>query len=431
VVVDDLLERVRELPCGRRLLEVAAAAGGVHLVGGAVRDLLLGRVPRELDVVVEGDVEALAAALGAGATTHERFGTATVRRDDCRWDLAAARVEDYARPGALPDVRPAPIEDDLRRRDVTINAIALDLGSGALRCVDHALEDLEAGRLRVLHDASFRDDPTRLWRVARYAARLGFELEPHTARLAAAAVADGVAERVSGARIGNELRLALGEPDPLAALEHAVRLGLAPWLAPDRGRAESALELLPEGEGRADLVVLAAALAEHGDDADQRLAGLDFSAAERAVLRAAARAPALAAAALAARSPSQLARVLRGLPVEAVALAGATGAAEPPALGGATGAAEPAPPGGSSGAAEPAALAGAASAAGSVRRWLTDLRHVRLAIDGDDLLAAGVARGPEIGRRLSATLDRRLDGELGDDRAAQLEAALRAPPVDR
>ncbi|MDX6719076.1 MAG: hypothetical protein QOJ63_1330 [Solirubrobacteraceae bacterium] len=388
VAMEDLLERVRELACGRRLLEVAAGTGGVHLVGGAVRDLLLGRVPRELDVVVEGDVAALAAALGAGATTHERFGTATVRRDDCRWDLAAARAEDYAHPGALPDVRPAPIEDDLRRRDVTVNAIALDLGSGELRAVDHALEDLAAGRLRVLHDASFRDDPTRLWRVARYAARLGFEPEPHTAGLAAAAVAGGAAEAVSGARIGNELRLALGEPDPIAALEQAARLGLARWLEPDRERAAAALDLLA-GEGRADLVVLAAALAESGDDADQRLAGLSFSAAERAVLRAAARASEIAAAARAARLPSQRARVLRNLPVEAAALAGATGAAEP------------------------------------VRRWLRDLRHVALAIDGDDLLAAGVPRGPEIGRRLSATLDRRLDGELDDDRAAQLEAALR------
>ena len=165
-------------------------------------------------------------------------------------------------------------------------------------------------------------------------------------------------------------------------------LGLAPWLRADRERTAAALELLPAGEGRADLVVLAAALDESADDADQRLAGLDFTAAERAVLRAAARAPALAAAAAAAQRPSQLARALRGQPVEAVALAGASGAAEP------------------------------------VRRWLGELRHVTLRIDGDDLLAAGVARGPQIGRLLAATLDRRLDGELGDDHDAQLAAAL-------
>ena len=388
VAMEDLLARVRELPCGRRLLEAVGERGGVHLVGGAVRDLLLGRVPHELDVVVEGDVAELAAALGGGATTHERFGTATVTDGDCRWDLAASRAEEYARPGALPDVRPAPIDEDLERRDVTVNAIALDLRSGELRAVDHALDDLAARRLRVLHEVSFSDDPTRLWRIARYAARLGFELESHTARLAEQAVAAGVAERVSGPRIGSELRLALGEPDPLAALQQAVSLGLAPWLQVDRDRAAAALELLPPGEGRRDLVLLACCIGESGDDADQRLAGLGFTASERAVLRAAARAPEIAAAALQAERASQLARVMRALPVEAVAVAGAHGAGEP------------------------------------VRRWLQELRHVRLAIDGDDLLTAGVARGPQVGRRLAAALDRRLDGELGDDRDEQLAAAL-------
>jgi tRNA nucleotidyltransferase (CCA-adding enzyme) len=389
--MDDLLERVAQTACGRRLLEAAGDAGGVYLVGGAVRDLLLGRVPRELDVVVEGDLVALAAALGGdGTTSHERFGTATVRDADCRWDLAAARAEAYARPGALPDVRPAALEEDLRRRDVTVNAIALDLASGELHAVDHALEDLADRLLRVLHDASFRDDPTRLWRIARYAARLGFALEPHTARLAAQAVGAGAAERVSGARIGNELRLALTEPDPVAALDQAVDLGLAPWLRPDRARTAAALELLAAGEGRPELVVLGAAMAESAEDADQRLAGLDFSAAERAVLRAAARAPQVAAGALRAQRPSQLARVLRGLPPEAVALAGAGGAADP------------------------------------VRRWRDDLRHVALSIDGDDLIAAGVPRGPQIGRGLAAALERRLDGELGDDRDEQLQAALGA-----
>ena len=390
VAMSDLHERLRDLACGRRLLEAAAGIDGVHLVGGAVRDLLLDRVPRELDVVVEGEVGALATALGSASAVHERFGTVTVRGGECSWDLAAARAESYLHPGALPDVRPAAIAEDLERRDVTVNAIALDLRSGELRAVEHALDDLADGRLRVLHDASFRDDPTRLWRIARYRARLGFDLEPHTAELAAAAVAGGWAERVSGARIGNELRLALAEPDPVAALESVVGLGLAPWLDPDRDAAAAALGLLPVGEGRADLVVLAAAIAEDGDDADQRLAGLDFKATERAILRAAARAPQIAAAALGAQRPSQLARALRGVPVEALALAGAAGADEP------------------------------------VRRWLGELRDIGLSIDGDDLLAAGIPRGPQIGRRLAATLDRRLDGELGDERDEQLAAALAA-----
>jgi tRNA nucleotidyltransferase (CCA-adding enzyme) len=386
-----LLERLRTLPCGQRLLDAAAGQDRVYLVGGAVRDLLLEREPRELDVVVEGDVDALAARLGAVATVHERFGTATVRQGACRWDLASARAEDYARPGALPDVRAAGIDEDLRRRDVTINAIALELASGALRAVEHARADLDARRLRVLHDTSFVDDPTRLWRIARYAARLGFELEERTALLAAEAVAAGALATVSGSRIGNELRLALHEPDPPAALEAAAKLGLAPWLAPDRDRTRAALELLPEGAGRRDLLVLGANLAAAGDDADALLADLEFSAAERSVLRACADPPALArAAGEAASRACALARVLRGAPAEAVALAGAHGAED------------------------------------AARRWLEELRHVGLAIDGRDLLAAGVPEGPEIGRLLAGVLDRRLDGELGADRAAQLQAALEA-----
>ena len=380
------------MDCGRRLLEAAARIEGVHLTGGGVRDLLLGREPSELDVVVEGDVAALAARLGDIDAAHKRFGTATVRTAECRWDLAAARAEHYARPGALPDVRPASIEEDLLRRDVTVNAFALDLGTGELRAVAHARQDLAAGRLRVLHEASFVDDPTRLWRIARYAARLGFELEPGTAALAAQAVEGGALETVSGARIGNELRLALREPDSPAALEVAVALGLAPWLAPDRRRTAAALELLPDGEGRADLVVLAASLDPAAGDTDAILAELAFTAAERAVLSACLQAGALAAAAVAAGRPSELARVLGGVPVEALAIAGADGAAA------------------------------------AVHRWLHELRSVGLAISGDDLIAAGIPQGPEVGRRLELTLDRRLDGELEAGREAELLAALQATP---
>jgi tRNA nucleotidyltransferase (CCA-adding enzyme) len=389
VAMDDLRKRLATLPCGRRLLEAAAGVDGVHLVGGAVRDLLLGREPRELDVVVEGDVGALAARLGATGeqVAHERFGTVTVRAGNCRWDLATAREERYARPGALPDVHPAGIEHDLLRRDVTVNALALDLASGVVRTVEHALDDLDAGRLRVLHDASFVDDPTRLWRIARYAARLGFAVEPHTAALAAKAVGGGALHTVSGTRIGNELRLALGEPDPVGALESAVTLGLAPWLAPDRALTERALGLLPAGEGRPDLLVLAAALVAPVDEG--RLQRLAFTAAERAIVAASVRAPALDAA---PRAPSQLASALRGLPVEAVALAGARGVAAP------------------------------------ARRWLDDLRHVGLQITGDDLLAAGLDEGPALGRRLQAVLDLRLDGRLAGGREAELAAALRDPP---
>jgi tRNA nucleotidyltransferase (CCA-adding enzyme) len=374
------LDALRADPCGARLLRAFAADEGIHLVGGAVRDLLLERPPRELDLVVEGDVDAAAARLGGEITAHDRFGTARVRAAGCVFDLVRARAESYARPGALPDVRPGSLEDDLRRRDVTVNAIALDL-DGALTAVDGALDDLRAGLLRVLHDASFVDDPTRVWRVARYAARLGFAVEERTRALAAAADP----ATVSGDRLGAELRLALREPDPPAALQ-AVR-DLNPAYLPEgfdpRPRAlADALRLLPD-DGRPDLLTLAACTA--GMDVRTLLSWLDdmgFTAAERDLVAAASRFV-TGGPLRAARTNAEIARAARGAPVEAVALAGGENA----------------------------------------RRWLEELRHVRLEIDGHDLLAAGVPEGPEIGARLARALDLKLNGDVSG-REQELAVAL-------
>src|SRR5205085_8110891 len=122
-------------------------------------------------LVVEGDTRALADRLGT-ARHHDRFGTVRVVLDGHTYDLARARAETYPQPGALPEVVPAGLEQDLLRRDFTVNALAAALGGaepGALRAAPDAVDDLAAQRLRVLHDASFVDDPTRLLRVARYA----------------------------------------------------------------------------------------------------------------------------------------------------------------------------------------------------------------------------------------------------------------------
>ena len=372
-----LLQRLAELPRGRDVL--AGPLAGAHLVGGAVRDLALGRAPREIDVVVEGDPEPLIAALGGADVEHERFGTAIAGGVD----VVRARAESYAAPGALPEVRPGTLDEDLRRRDFTVNAIAVALADGTVTGVDGAAADLDGGVLRVLHDGSFRDDPTRLWRLARYGARLGFEPDDHTRELARAAVAGGALQTVSGPRLGNELRLALGEPDPVAALDQAAGLGLLPAgfavVHPDE-----ALALLPPGEGRADLVLLAACCA--GKDARALLAWLDhmgFPAAERDLVAAASRFV-IGAPLRAATTPSEIARAARGAPLEAIALAGGDNA----------------------------------------RRWIDELRHVGLHISGDDLLAAGIPQGPEVGERLRRALERVLDGEIPGERDAELAAAL-------
>jgi tRNA nucleotidyltransferase (CCA-adding enzyme) len=374
-----LLERLAQLPRGRAVLAAANGMPGVYLVGGAVRDLALGLTPHEIDIAVDGDPDTLLAALGGADVAHERFGTATVDGVD----IVRARAESYPQPGALPEVRPGDIDADMARRDFTVNAIAVALDGAAVHAVDRAGEDLDARRLRVLHDASFRDDPTRLWRLARYSARLGFAIEDRTLQLAAEAVADGAHMTASGVRMGNELRLALREPDPVAALVEAAALGLLPpGMVPVR--PDDALALLPPGEGRPDLVILAASCA--GMDARALLAWLDhmgFVGPERDLVAAASRFV-VGSPLRAAHTPSEIARAARGAPIEAVALAGGDNA----------------------------------------RRWIDELRHVQLLITGDDLLTAGVPQGPEIGERLRRTLDRVLDGEVAPERDAELAAAL-------
>lgn len=385
----ELLDALRPHPA----LDALAGEPGVHIVGGAVRDVLLGRAPHELDLLVEGDATAVARhaaeRLGGIATLHERFGTATVRAPGATFDLVSARTERYPDPGALPEVTlGASVEEDLGRRDVSVNAIALRLADGALIAWPGALDDLAAGRLRVLHDASFHDDPTRLLRVARYAARLGFALDPRTDELWAAAVRDRALDTVTGTRLGDELRLLAGEPQPAAlrALERH-NLGAAllhPAFAVDAPLIRRAQDLVPPG-GRADLAALAATL--RGVGRDELAAALDrlaFPAPERDLVLRAATAPALPAGG----DDGVLYDVARRLPPEAVAVAGAAG--------------------------DEAAA----------RRWLDDLRHRRLAITGDDLVAAGL-HGPAVGAALERATWALMRGEARD-RRTQLAVALGA-----
>jgi tRNA nucleotidyltransferase (CCA-adding enzyme) len=424
-----VLERLRELPGGPQLLELADARTDVELIGGASRDLLLGRAPRELDVVVADDAPAFAAALAssvgapgapganegeqrAGITLHERFGTAVVAWSGGRVDVAARRAESYPAPGALPEVSAGTPEQDLRRRDFTVNAIAVSLGGphkGELRAAPRALEDLAGSRLRVLHDASFKDDPTRLLRLARYTARLHFEPEPGTAALAADAIRDGALATISGARVGAELRLALCEPDPVAALGEMGELGalaaIDKRLRMHEALARAALVLLPS-DGRADLLVLACLLASmavatrRGPEPRMRalLDDLEFTAGDRdRALKSVLLAPGILAQLEQAQAPSQIADAARAGTLESVALAGALAEGQ-----------------------------GKADAAVAARRWFSELRHVKLSITGEDLLGAGVAAGPQIGDRLKCALRRKLDGELADGaaREAELSAAL-------
>jgi tRNA nucleotidyltransferase (CCA-adding enzyme) len=348
--------------------ELRARLGGheAWLVGGAVRDLLLGGTRADLDVVVHGDAASVAALLGAEAKSHERFGTASVALGDVRVDVAGARSETYADPGALPDVEPATLAEDLARRDFTVNAMALPVVGDAELIDPHGgRADLEGGVLRILHPSSFEDDPTRALRAARYAARLGLTLDEETkAHLVAADLAT-----VSDDRVRAELGRLVSEeraPDALALLARWGLAGIDDG-APDRVRA--ARRLL-ESSDWAEVIDARQALLEAARPGDE---------ARRAV------------AALMREAPKR--------PSAAMALVGRT---------------------------EPAGLLLARIAGADwLDDWAREWRRTRLEIDGDDLMDAGVAQGPAVGRGLDAALAARLDGEIST-RDEELRVALAA-----
>lgn len=226
-LLDERLDAARRAVLERAVVLAGERGERCALVGGPVRDLLLARPIVDLDLVVEGDAAGFAAALagpdGPRLRVHERFGTATIPFPDPLGplDVASARTERYPRPGALPEVSPAPLVEDLMRRDVSVNALAVELTAGeGARLLDPTggRDDLVAGRLRILHRDSFRDDPTRVLRVLRYAARLGFRLEGATSERLTEAVDGGALATVSDPRLAHEIERQLLEAEPVPGL---------------------------------------------------------------------------------------------------------------------------------------------------------------------------------------------------------------------
>lgn len=345
-------------------VRAVAGVAPVYLVGGAVRDLLLGRDRADVDLVVVGDASALAARFGAEPVEHERFATAKVELDGHQIDIATARTETYPYPGALPEVAPAStIEADLARRDFTINAMALPL-QGQTELIDPlgGRADLEAGLLRVLHPDSFVDDPTRAVRAARYAARFGFKLEKETEAL----VHQTGLGPVSTDRQEAELLRLAAEPEAVAGLELVAEWGL--------------IELVPDG------LELAAKTAELISQPPWNLA----EERSRMILTMAVRPVGRESELVKARptSPSEAVELARGF--------------HPPEL-----------------------VSARVRGADWLDEYVQDWAHVKLEIGGDDLVAAGVPEGPAVGAGLAAALRRKLDGEISG-RERELEVALAA-----
>jgi len=218
--------------------EIAASQEqGLYLVGGVVRDLLLGQTNFDLDLVVEGNAIGLAqhlAKINQGKiTTHPRFNTAKLQWDKWSVDLATARSETYVKPGALPTVTSGSINNDLLRRDFTINAMAIELNPshyGELIDLYGGRNDLEHKLIRILHEKSFTDDATRIWRGLRYEQRLDFQLEPTTLKLLKQDIP--MLDTISGDRIRYELECILREERPEKVLRRAEELGVLPKLSP-------------------------------------------------------------------------------------------------------------------------------------------------------------------------------------------------------
>jgi tRNA nucleotidyltransferase (CCA-adding enzyme) len=388
----------------------------VYAVGGFVRDLLLGRPNLDLDIVAEGNgiryAGALAAALGGRVTEVPRFQTAHIYLDGesteipSRIDVATARREYYEHAAALPLVEHADLREDLYRRDFSINAMAIPLGPegpGGLVDFFGGWQDLQNRQIRILHSLSFVEDPTRILRAVRFAARYGFVLEPETARCALEAIREGFLDRVSVERRRNELLLMLQEPHTAAAMAGLQELGMLKHLLPGArldeelrnllARVEQLPDELPDLAAEAPLwpVKLAVMLhrlplAEGLKAATQlKLRRDDARLLVHTLSNWRIAADAMLSVGL---NRAEVVRVLADWPPAGLLFLALVAGPEP------------------------------------VRQYWRQWRHLRLAITGTDLIDAGIPAGPMIGRILARVLADRLDGQA-PAREEQLARALR------
>jgi tRNA nucleotidyltransferase (CCA-adding enzyme) len=402
------------------MLEAVAAladrAAGVYLVGGTIRDILLGEESFDVDIAVEGDAiefaYALARALEGRATPHRKFGTAVVSYgDDERVDVVTTRTEFYDSPGALPTVERAGLREDLFRRDFTINAMAASLAAHDFgRLVDPfgGRADLEARVLRVLHNLSFIDDPTRIFRGIRYEARYGLRFDEHSTRLLRGCIEMGLVGDLSTSRLRDELVALLEDPGAADGIRRLGELGadhaVHPRLQGDEEAARlfaRALELRDElGVGIPVWRIGVAALAREltSDEAYDWLERLKVR--RRDIERI------VGAVTVAPRIVARL-RSESLEPARVVALV------------------EPFAP-------DAPLLALAREDRAELREYFARLRDVRLEVSGADLIALGLTESPRIGEILGELRRRKLNGEVegrDDELAAARELAAAVLPA--
>ncbi len=365
----------------------------IYLVGGIVRDLFLGRTNLDLDLVVEGSAIDLAQRLmqikPGKVTTHPRFNTAKIQWDRWSIDLVTARSETYAKPGALPMVKPGSLSDDLFRRDFTINTMAICLRPrdyGRLIDLYRGEDDLKHKLLRVLHDKSFIDDATRIWRGLRYEQRLNFQLEPTTLQLLKRDTP--MLDTISGDRMRHELELMLKEESPERTLRRAQELGVLRWLHPSlRGngwlaqKLEQARELTSPNPPPAGLYLALLAYSLTEKETEQLISRLRLTKSLAQTLRdTTSLKSALRSLANPELTPSRIYRLLHGYTT--LAITANSLAAESPL------------------------------AHQHIQLFLNKLRYVKSALTGDDLKRMGIAPGPHIKETLNLLHEARLDGNV-------------------
>jgi len=408
--VASIAEHMRGSPRLREVAEAVASIGdraeGVYLVGGTIRDILLGERSFDVDIAVEGDAiafaYALAEALGGRATPHQKFGTAVITYGDHEHiDVVTTRTEFYDAPGALPTVERAGLREDLYRRDFTINAMAASLAPADFgRLVDPfgGRADLEARVLRVLHNLSFIDDPTRIFRGIRYEARYGFRLDEHSARLLRGCVEMGLVGDLSSSRLRDELVALLEDPGAADGILRLGELGADGAIHPHLRGDEAAARLFTRGVAIRDelgvdlptwrIGLAALAYAMKSDEA--------YGWLERLKVRRRDADRIVGAVTVAPRIVERL-REEELDPAQVVALADAFSPDAP-------------------------LLALARDDRPELREYFSKLRDVSLEIGGADLIAMGLTESPRIGDILGELRRRKLNGEL-DGRDAELAAA--------
>jgi tRNA nucleotidyltransferase (CCA-adding enzyme) len=365
----------------------------LYLVGGAVRDLFLERCNLDIDLVLEGDApkmaRELAAINGAQVEVHARFGTASLAWRNRRADLATARAETYARPGALPTVSPGTIAEDLTRRDFTINAMAIELNPthfGELIDPHGGRKDLDIRTVRVLHEKSFSDDATRIWRAVRYEQRLDFQIEPATLALIRRDI--NMLETITGDRIRQELELLLKEETPEKALVRLDKLGalakISPSLRADDWLAETFATAAEECFADKPHSYLYLALLFYRlppDETKKAISYLHFSKAVAQILRdtAAIRTKTVALS-VPGLAPSEVYALVHGYHLVAI---------KANALG-----------------------AGSETAAEHLELYMNVLRDVNPSLTGEDLLKLGVPEGPKVKEVLQKLRQAILDGKI-------------------